>query len=116
MSVAVHERHRIGIGAPIAGEGALEIAAQLFAPAQPRLEQVFFCLPGGSLNGDYFNLQPDDGDTSFSFAQQMAARGFITVTMDRAATVTMLAALVNALDKVNSLPLGSTLLSGSMPA
>lgn len=82
MAVVVHERHRIGIGAPIAGEGALEIAAQLFAPAQPRSEQVFFCLPGGSLNGDYFNLQPDDGDATFSFAAQMAARGFITVTVD----------------------------------
>jgi pimeloyl-ACP methyl ester carboxylesterase len=82
MGIALHEHHRIDIGEPLAGAGPLQIAAQLFAPARPLSPLVFFCLPGGSLTGGYFNLQPEDGDQSFSFAAQMAARGFITVILD----------------------------------
>lgn len=48
-------------------------------PAQPA---ALVCLAGGNMNRRYFDLCPEDGDDSFSFAAQMTARGFIVITLD----------------------------------
>ena len=74
-------RLRIPIGAPLPGEGELEIAIDVFAPTQlsePAI--VLFCMPGGGMNRKYFDLG-GPGD-SMSFAAAMSARGFVVVTMD----------------------------------
>lgn len=63
------------------GEAALAIAATLFEPRHAN-GSLLVCLPGGGMNRRYFDLLPDDGDRSFSFAQQMAARGFHVLTLD----------------------------------
>ncbi|MDB5972530.1 MAG: alpha/beta hydrolase [Hydrocarboniphaga sp.] len=64
-------------------EGPLQIAATLFEPSTDTAEPILLvCLPGGGMNRGYFDLMPDDGDTSFSFARQMSKRGFHVLTMD----------------------------------
>lgn len=72
---------RIESGIRLPGEGALEIAATILAPEQPA-SVVLVCLPGGGMNRRYFDLVPPDGSDSYSFARQMAARGFICVLLD----------------------------------
>lgn len=72
-------RLRIGVGAPLPGEGPLEIEIDVFAPA--RLAEpaaLLFCMPGGGMNRNYFNLSAEGA----SFAKFMAAQGFIVVTLD----------------------------------
>lgn len=67
------------------GEAPLRIAAEVFAPAelaQPPV--VLVCLPGGGMSRRYYDLQSSDGDQSFSFARQMAGRGYLVVTLDHA--------------------------------
>lgn len=67
------------------GEAPLRIAAEVYAPetlVQPPVALV--CLPGGGMSRRYYDLLPADGDLSFSFARQMAARGYIVVTLDHA--------------------------------
>jgi pimeloyl-ACP methyl ester carboxylesterase len=71
-------------GLSLPGEGALRIAADVQAPAASKLGDapvLLFCLAGGAMNRRYFDLQAD-GDTSFSFARQMAARGYVVVSVD----------------------------------
>lgn len=64
------------------GEPALHAAASVFLPASPGDAPVaLVCLAGGNMNRRYFDLQAGEDD-SFSFAAQMAARGFIVVTID----------------------------------
>lgn len=73
------------IALTLPGEGALHIAASLYAPqSRPGLEApiLLVCLPGGGMNRRYFDLLPEDGDDSFSFARQMSARGFHVLTID----------------------------------
>jgi pimeloyl-ACP methyl ester carboxylesterase len=65
-------------------EESLDIAVEIFWPddrvtAKPTA--VFFCLPGGSINRHYYALDAE-GDSSFSFAAAMAARGAITIAVD----------------------------------
>jgi alpha-beta hydrolase superfamily lysophospholipase len=72
--------------APIPGDTATEtvISALIVAPAPDRLPDnpaVLFCMPGGGLAKGYFDLDAD-GDRSFSFAEAMARRGFVTVALD----------------------------------
>lgn len=71
---------RVDAGVELPGEGLLEIAVEVIAPGQPR-PLVLFCLPGGGMTRRYFDLQAP-GDDSYSFARQMAARGFISVLVD----------------------------------
>lgn len=78
----LHASFRVPAGVTLPGEGALEIAVEVFAPAQPR-PIALVCLPGGAMTRRYYDLQPpDSSDDSFSFARQMAARGFICVLID----------------------------------
>lgn len=80
MSV-LRESLRVEAGVGLAGEGPLELAVEIVSPPNPR-PLAFVCLPGGGMSRRYFDLQPAGGDASFSFAQQMAERGFISVLVD----------------------------------
>jgi pimeloyl-ACP methyl ester carboxylesterase len=81
MTDALHLKLDTGIELP--GEPSLQIGASVWwppAPVQP--ETLLLCLPGGNMNRRYFDLRPDDGDESFSFAAQMTARGCIVAALD----------------------------------
>jgi pimeloyl-ACP methyl ester carboxylesterase len=70
----------IEVGELLPGEGTLTVAADVFVPSRMRsLPVALFCLPGGALTRQYFDLRAE-GD--FSFAAYMASRGFIVVTLD----------------------------------
>ncbi|HUR41027.1 MAG TPA: alpha/beta fold hydrolase [Verrucomicrobiae bacterium] len=71
---------RVASGVTLPGEGALEIAVDVLAPPNPKPE-VLVCLPGGAMTRKYFDLRAP-GDDSFSFARQMAARGYACVLID----------------------------------
>jgi len=71
---------KVDAGVTLPGEGALEVAVEIFAPEQPR-PIALVCLPGGAMTRQYFDLRAP-GDESFSFAREMAARGFISVLID----------------------------------
>lgn len=71
---------RLEAGVALPGEGPLELAVEVFAPREP-LPIAFVCLPGGAMTRRYFDLQAGDDD-SYSFARQMAARGFTSVLVD----------------------------------
>jgi alpha-beta hydrolase superfamily lysophospholipase len=71
---------RVAAGVTLPGEEGLEIAVEVIAPPDP-LPIAFVCLPGGAMTRGYFKLMAP-GDDSFSFARQMAARGFISVLID----------------------------------
>jgi pimeloyl-ACP methyl ester carboxylesterase len=71
-------------GLDLPGEEPLDLAVEVFWP--DRLDATkpvpsYFCLPGGSINRHYYNLQAP-GDDSFSFAAMMAKQGAITVAVD----------------------------------
>lgn len=67
-------------GVSLPDEGAMQIAASVFLPPQPeQATLVWVCLPGGGMTRPYFDLPIDE---SFSFARQMAARGFVVITLD----------------------------------
>jgi pimeloyl-ACP methyl ester carboxylesterase len=71
---------RIEVGELLPGEGPLSVAADVYLPAQiPIRPTALYCLPGGAMSRDYFDLQAD-GD--FSFAAALRARGYIVVTLD----------------------------------
>lgn len=74
---------RVDTGVRVAGEAkALTVAAEVFQPAAPATVALF-CLSGGNMNRRYFDLiPPDSEDDSFSFARQMARRGFTVITLD----------------------------------
>ena len=85
---------RVDSGVTLPGEGALEVAVEIIAPDFPSPSGrrwpegpdeaapiALVCLPGGAMTRRYFDLQAP-GDDSFSFARQMAARGFICVLID----------------------------------
>jgi pimeloyl-ACP methyl ester carboxylesterase len=82
---AIIQRH-VDAGVTLPGEGALRIAVEIRMPAPSAMRPVaLVCLPGGGMNRHYFDLSAKDGKSdamSFSFARQMAARGFIVVMMD----------------------------------
>jgi len=79
-----HRILKIPAGLDLPGEGPLELAIEIFWPedVDPTLPvPSYFCLPGGSINRHYYNLQAE-GDDSFSFAAMMAKQGAITVAVD----------------------------------
>ncbi len=79
-----HRILKISSGLDLPDEGPLDLAVEIFWP--DRLDPAgsvasYFCLPGGSINRHYYNLQAS-GDDSFSFAAMMAEQGAITVAVD----------------------------------
>ena len=73
-------------GVTLAGESALQLAAEVWAPGDLEADAqatALVCLPGGGMTRRYFDLPVagDDGET-FSFARQMVARGFIVILID----------------------------------
>lgn len=86
-----YKRFRVDSGVTLPGEGLLQLAVEIIAHETP-LPIALVCLPGGAMTHKYFDLQPprlhgagrppSSGDDSFSFARQMALRGFICVLID----------------------------------
>jgi len=77
-------QRRIDVADAVGLPAPCEIAVDVVAPRQldPGLPAVALCcLPGGYLGKGYFDLQVE-GDASYSFAGFMAARGFVTLTLD----------------------------------
>lgn len=71
-------------GVQLPGEGALHLAAEVWAPNDlDRTAPVtaLVCLPGGGMTRRYFDLEVESDDT-FSFAKEMVARGFVVVLID----------------------------------
>lgn len=79
---------RLDSGITLPGAGPLRVAVEVRAPRQASLGAapvVLVCLPGGGMNRRFFDLMPGGegvGDLSFSFARQMAGRGFVVVCID----------------------------------
>ena len=73
---------RIDADVDLPGEDKLNLAAEIWLPPSGAANAAFVCLPGGGMNRRFYNLEPDETDDSFSFAQQMAKRGFISVLID----------------------------------
>lgn len=71
---------RVDAGVTLPGAGPLSIAVEVVAPARPK-PVALVCLPGGAMKRQYFDLRVD-GDASYSFVEQMARRGFISVLVD----------------------------------
>lgn len=79
---AVHSAvRRYDIGFGIEGDAAATIEVEVLWPDAISSQAVFFCVPGGGMNRHFFDL-PVEGDSSFSFARQMAAQGFVSVLID----------------------------------
>ena len=76
----LHAAFRVPAGVTLPGEGALEIAVDVFAPPRPK-PTVLVCLPGGAMTRKYWDLRAP-GDDSFSFVREMAARGYASVLLD----------------------------------
>ena len=84
---------RVDTGIVLPGMAApLHLAVDIRAPRQASLGAapvMLYCLPGGAMNRRFYDLMPPAGnggeaagDISFSFARQMAGRGFIVVSVD----------------------------------
>lgn len=71
---------RIDSGVQLPDEGKLQIAVDIVAKEAPR-PIALVCLPGGGMSRKYFDLRAPKDD-SFSFALEMAERGFICVLID----------------------------------
>jgi len=74
-------------GVQLPGEGALHIAAEVWAPNDLDRDApvtAFVSLPGGGMTRRYFDLAVENDDT-FSFAKQMVARGFVVILIDHLA-------------------------------
>jgi alpha-beta hydrolase superfamily lysophospholipase len=74
-------------GVSLPDEGRLDMAIEIHFPhrvIEPKV--ILACLPGGAMSRRFFDLvPPGEGqprDASFSFARQMAARGFIVALID----------------------------------
>jgi pimeloyl-ACP methyl ester carboxylesterase len=70
--------------APLRAAGPLHVVADVIAPARiagsvSRL--AFCCIPGGAMRRGYFDLMVGE-DTSYSFAEAMAAHGHVSVLID----------------------------------
>lgn len=73
---------RLDAGVVIDGDAGLHIAASVYLPEHLGDARVaLVCLAGGNMNRRYYDLQVE-GDSSFSFTEQMTARGFLVVTID----------------------------------
>lgn len=84
---------RLDVSEVVPLAGRFEIAASIVAPADIEATpgaRILCCLPGGYLSRSYFDLlvpgQPDSKtgtpDRRFSFAEAMAAQGFVTLAFD----------------------------------
>jgi len=75
---------RIDTGLRIGGDAdTLKLAVELQLPQRISAAPVLLaCMPGGGMNRRYWDLRPDDGDTSYSFAAQMTARGLLVLLVD----------------------------------
>lgn len=76
---------RLEAGVSLPGEAALQIAGELWVPpaaSLPAQPVLLCCLAGGNMNRRYYDLLPEDGDDSYSFARQMVARGIIVFALD----------------------------------
>jgi pimeloyl-ACP methyl ester carboxylesterase len=71
---------RVDAGVTLPGAGPLTVAVEVVAPARPQ-PVALVCVPGGGMHRRYFDLQVP-GDDSYSFVEQMARRGFISVLID----------------------------------
>ena len=71
-------KYKVDFG--IDGDPACHVAVEIFWPCGSMLPVVLFCLPGGAMNRRFYDLA--DKDARFSFAKQMAARGFVCVIVD----------------------------------
>lgn len=88
---AARATFRVDAGVTLPGEGPLTIAVEVVAPAQPK-PVALVCLPGGAMKRRYFDLKPParagggelrvDAEDSYSFVEQMARRGFVSVLID----------------------------------
>jgi pimeloyl-ACP methyl ester carboxylesterase len=79
----IREERLIPVGRVLDAPDAA-LAVTVTAPEAARLADpplVFFCTPGGGLDRGYYDLRACVG-TRFSFAVQMAERGFLTVAID----------------------------------
>ena len=64
----------------------IPLKASWFEPETPLAEaSVFFCLPGGGVNRDYFNLGQAEG-FDYSFANRMTSLGHHVIAMDHPGT------------------------------
>ena len=76
-------RRSIEMGLMLPDEEPLHIAVTLYLPPADRLAtpaMVLFCLPGGGVTRDYFDL---GGEASgLSFARALAMQGFVVATFD----------------------------------
>jgi alpha-beta hydrolase superfamily lysophospholipase len=66
------------------GGADMHIAVRIVGPGPDRLAPqpvILFCFPGGRMTKVYFDLDAE-GDRSFSFAEAMAQRGIVTVSLD----------------------------------
>jgi pimeloyl-ACP methyl ester carboxylesterase len=87
-AVAAPVTLKLDAGVALAGENALQIAVDLFAPpAGVTPHALLWCLPGGNMNRRYYDLIPpaedeDEADTSFSFARTLAAHGCVVASVD----------------------------------
>lgn len=69
------------VGFDVPGDAASKLAVEIHWPAAGSVSPLaLFCVPGGGMNRHFYNLEGGDG--AFSFARQMAARGFIVVLVD----------------------------------
>lgn len=73
-------RYDVGFG--IDGDDASQVAVEVHWPPGEALPLALFCLPGGAMNRRFYDLVGEDGDESFSFAREMAARGLVSVLVD----------------------------------
>jgi len=65
----------------IPNDPASKLAVEIFWPEGKAKKQVFYCIPGGAMNRHYWDIG-DVEEPSFSFARQLAARGFVCVIVD----------------------------------
>ena len=70
------------VGFDILGDAARSMHVEVHWPVSEEVrDDVLVCVPGGSMNLRYFDLGGSEDDR-FSFARQMASRGFVSVLID----------------------------------
>jgi pimeloyl-ACP methyl ester carboxylesterase len=72
---------RAPVSVSLPGADSLEVVVEIVTPERPK-PLALVCLPGGAMTRRYYDLLPAHPDESFSFARQMAARGFLCVLVD----------------------------------
>ncbi len=83
-TVAARASWRIDVSEAVPHPGRFELAVDVVVPHERAIDSppvALVCLPGGFLSRRYFDLGTA-GERSYSFAQAMAARGFVTLAID----------------------------------